>query len=176
MFRRLTHYFKRFVDHPCAIYILAFLAFIESSFCPILPDILFIPLILRNPQKAWLYTAVCVVSSLLGGLLGYALGYWLFETIGKSLLSFYHAERALASLDHFLDHYGKAALLIGALTPLPYKIISITSGMAHLHLPLFVAASLIGRTIRFSIIVFVARFCRPYLVTFFQKRFGNFSP
>ena len=127
-------------------------AFAESSFFPIPPDVMLIPMVLANRAKAFRIALVCTVCSVLGGLLGYAIGFYFFETIGAWLVKTYGLQSGLESFRHGFAEYGTWIILIKGLTPIPYKLVTIASGAAHFDLFTFVWASIVTRGLRFFLL------------------------
>ncbi|HEX3860573.1 MAG TPA: YqaA family protein [Stellaceae bacterium] len=137
---------------PNALLALVAIAFAESSFFPIPPDILLIPMILARPRQAWRLAAVCTLSSVIGGMLGYAIGYFLFDAIGRPVLEFYHAMDRYEALKAGFAQWGVWIIILKGMTPIPYKLITIASGVAHFDLLAFVGASIISRSLRFFLL------------------------
>ncbi len=135
---------------PWALPTLAAVSFAESSFLPIPPDALLVPMVLARRDRAWLYALVCTVGSVLGGLLGYAIGFYL-APLGLTLLKLMGHSGGLASFQAWYARFGLWVILIKGLTPIPYKLVTIASGLAHFSLPVFVAASVATRGARFFI-------------------------
>ena len=129
---------------------LASVSFIESSVFPIPPDVLLIPMVLAERAK-WLRLAlICTVASVLGAFLGYAIGAFLYESVGKSVLAFYGKEDAFARLRGWYNSsWGAWAILFAAITPFPYKVLTIFSGVTGFNLIAFAAVSVVGRGLRF---------------------------
>ena len=152
MLRRLYDWVIRLASSPQAIPAMGVVAFAESSFFPITPDIMLIPMVLANRTKAFRIALVCTVCSVLGGLLGYAIGYYFFETIGAWLVKTYGLQTGLESFRHGFAEYGTWIILIKGLTPIPYKLVTIASGAAHFDLFTFVWASIVTRGARFFIV------------------------
>ena len=142
----------RLAAGPNALAALLAVSFVESSFFPIPPDILLIPMILARPRDAWRLAALCTLASVLGGLLGYAIGYFLFDAIGRPILEFYHAMDRYETLKTAFDQWGVWIIILKGMTPIPYKLITIASGVAQFDLALFVAASIVSRSLRFFLI------------------------
>jgi len=155
-----------------ALWALAAVAFVESSVFPIPPDILMIPMILAAPRRAWLIAGVATVSSVAGGLLGYYIGWGLFESVGRPVLEFYGKD---AYFDDFATRYnawGAWVVLIAGVTPFPYKVITIMSGATGLSLPVFMVASVIARGLRFFVVAALLwKFGAP-IRDFIEKRLG----
>ena len=135
-----------------ALATLAAVAFAESSFFPIPPDILLIPMILARPRRAFLIAAVCTAASVVGGFLGYAIGYFLFDAIGRPILEFYHAMGRYEALKAAFAQWGAWIIILKGLTPIPYKLVTIASGVAHFPLLAFALASLVSRSLRFFLL------------------------
>ena len=131
-----------------AIPALAAVAFAESSFLPLPPDALLAPMVLARGERAWLYALVCTLGSVLGGLFGYAIGFYL-APFGVKLLAVMGHSGGLASFQSWYARFGLWVILIKGLTPIPYKLVTIASGLAHFSLPVFMAASLATRGARF---------------------------
>jgi membrane protein YqaA with SNARE-associated domain len=137
---------------PHAMWVLAAISFAESSFFPIPPDILLIPMILAQPRRAWVIATVCTVSSVLGGFVGYAIGYFLFDTIGRPVLEFYHAMDRYEALKAAFAQWGAWIIILKGLTPIPFKLVTIASGVAQFDLLAFALASVVSRSIRFFLL------------------------
>jgi membrane protein YqaA with SNARE-associated domain len=127
-------------------------SFTESSFFPIPPDVMLIPMILANRSKAWLFAGVCTIASVLGGFFGYAIGYFLFETAGKWVIDLYGLQAGFNNFQQQFNEWGLWVILIKGLTPIPYKLVTIASGAAHFDLFTFGIASLITRGGRFFLV------------------------
>ena len=130
----------------------AFISFIKSSFFPIPPDIILIPMIIARRAKAFVYAFICTISSVLGGLFGYLIGYALFNSIGLILVNFYGMTEYIESLKEYYNNHGIWFVLIAGFTPLPFKIITIASGLFQLNLIIFILCSLVARGGRFYLI------------------------
>jgi membrane protein YqaA with SNARE-associated domain len=153
-----------------AVWALAVVSFVESSFFPIPPDALLVPMIIADRQRAWFYALVATSSSVLGGFLGYAIGFFAFDTIGEPLLRFYGVTEQYHSLQHLYDQWGAWLIVIKGATPIPYKLVTIASGAFHFDLATFTVASVISRGIRFFLIAALLwRFGEP-IRDFIEKR------
>jgi len=152
MLRRLYDWVIRLAGHPRAIPAMGVVSFAESSFFPIPPDVMLIPMVLANRTKAFRIALVCTVCSVLGGLLGYAIGYYFFETIGAWLVRTYGLQAGLEQFRRGFAEYGTWIILIKGLTPIPYKLVTIASGAAHFDLFTFVWASIVTRGVRFFLV------------------------
>lgn len=135
-----------------AVAALAVVAFAESAFFPLPPDLLLIPMILARPRRAFLLAGLCTVMSVLGGFLGYAIGYFLFDTIGRPILEFYHAMNRYEALKAGFAHWGVWIIIIKGLTPIPYKLVTIASGVVRFPIVPFALASLVSRSLRFFLL------------------------
>jgi membrane protein YqaA with SNARE-associated domain len=143
---------------------LGLVAFAESSFFPIPPDVLLIPMVAARPGRAWRLAAICTIGSVLGALLGYAIGSVLYEQAALPLIHFYHLdEKAGAAVQSFRD-FGVWVILLKGLTPIPFKLVTIAAGMAHMDLGPFLLACVATRGARFFIEAAVLRrFGQPVL-------------
>lgn len=149
---------------------LAGVSFAESSFFPIPPDIMLIPMALANPARVWWLATVCMMASVVGGIAGYAIGYFLFETIGQPIINFYNLQPKFDEFQHLFNTYGAAILIIKGATPIPYKLLTITAGFTRLDLMVFMMASVISRSLRFYLIAaLIWKFGAP-IQTFIEKR------
>jgi membrane protein YqaA with SNARE-associated domain len=137
---------------PHALWALLVVSFAESSFFPIPPDILLIPMILARPHQAFRLAALCTLASVAGGLVGYAIGYFLFDAIGRPVLEFYHAMGSYEALKAGFAEWGVWIIIIKGMTPIPYKLITIASGVAEFDLLAFIGASIVSRSLRFFLL------------------------
>ncbi len=142
---------------PNAIWALVAVAFAESSCFPIPPDILLIPMMLARPRDAWRLAALCTIASVTGGLVGYAIGYFVFDAIGRPLLQFYHAMGSYDALKAAFDRWGVWIIIAKGMTPIPYKLVTITCGVVHFDLWAFVGASIVSRSLRFFLLAAILR-------------------
>ncbi|MDR3518813.1 MAG: DedA family protein [Azospirillaceae bacterium] len=152
MLRPLYNWVIRFAGHPQAWLILAFISFLESSIFPIPPDILLIPMVIADRRNAFRLAALCTISSVIGGYAGYGIGYLAFETLGRKVIDLYHLQTAYDNLRVAFDHYGIWLILIKGMTPIPYKLLTITSGSLHFDLIKFTVASIASRSLRFFLV------------------------
>ena len=152
MLRALYDRTMALAGHRHANWALAAVSFVESSVFPIPPDVVLIPMVLAQRHKALLIATICTVASVLGGLLGYVIGLFLFDSIGKSILDFYAYGEKFASFQSRYNEWGVWIVLIAGLTPFPYKGITIASGVTGLSLPVFIIASIVARGARFAIV------------------------
>jgi membrane protein YqaA with SNARE-associated domain len=140
---------------PNAIWALLAISFAESSFFPIPPDVLLIPMMLARPRAAWRLAALCMAASVVGGMVGYAIGYYVFDAIGRPLLEFYHAMGRYDALKAGFDRWGVWIIIIKGMTPIPYKLVTIASGVAHFDFAAFVGASIVSRSLRFFLLAVI---------------------
>jgi membrane protein YqaA with SNARE-associated domain len=140
---------EKLAHHPRAAWVLFGVAFAESSFFPIPPDAMLIPLVLTNRERAWWFAAICTAGSVAGGLAGYAIGAWLYDTLGHWLVEAYGLGPQIETFRQAYAHYGAWIILIKGLTPIPYKLVTIASGLAGYSLPMFLLLSVIVRGGRF---------------------------
>lgn len=149
---------------------LAGVSFAESSFFPIPPDIMLIPMVLSQPRKAWWYATIATVASVLGGLLGYAIGYYLYDAVGAPILKFYGREHALDGFETFVQEYGVAAVIIKGMTPIPYKVVTIAAGVGKMDIFAFVGASIVARAMRFYLVAGLLYFFGEPIRSFIEGR------
>lgn len=152
MLRRLYDWTMNLAAHRHATPALAAVSFIESSVFPIPPDVVLIPMVLADRTRAFRIAFVCTIASVLGGLLGYAIGVFLFEEIGKPLLEFYGYGPKFAEFQGTYNDWGAWAVFIAGVTPFPYKVITILSGVTALDLLVFTIASVAARGLRFFLV------------------------
>lgn len=172
MLRDLYDWTLRMADHRHAIWVLAAVSFIESSVFPIPPDVLMIPMILARPPRAWLIATVALASSVLGGLLGYAIGAFAYQEIGQPILAALGKGDAMAAFSTRFNDFGFWAVLTAGITPFPYKVITIMSGWTGMPLGVFVATSCLARAIRFFLVAALLwKFGAP-IRDFIERRLG----
>jgi membrane protein YqaA with SNARE-associated domain len=172
MIRALYNWTIRLAEHPKALWALAGVSFTESSFFPIPPDVLMIPMVIARPSRAWVIATVALIFSVLGGLFGYFIGAVLFESIGQPILDFYgKAEAGEKFADHF-NSYGAWAVLIAGVTPFPFKVITILSGWTGLSLPIFIVSAIVARALRFFIVAGLLWKFGPPVREFIERRLG----
>jgi len=152
MLQRLYARILEIAAGPNALAALLVVSFAESSFFPIPPDILLIPMILARPHQAFRLAALCTLASVVGGLFGYAIGYFLFDAIGRPVLEFYNAMGSYEALKAGFAEWGVWIIIIKGMTPIPYKLITIASGVAHFDLFAFICASIVSRSLRFFLL------------------------
>ena len=149
---------------------LFWVAFVESSFFPLPPDLILVPMTLARRERAWRYATICTVASVLGGVLGYAIGYFLFEAVGRPILQFYQVMDQYQHLKSLFDRWGVWIIVAKGMTPIPYKLVTITSGALNFALIPFMLASIVSRSIRFFLVAaLIWKFGAP-VRTFIEKR------
>lgn len=159
-------------EHPRALWLLAVISFAESSVFPIPPDVLMIPMILARPSRAWLIALVALVSSVLGGLAGYAIGALAWESLGLPILTTLGKADAMAEFNATFNGVGFWAVLAAGVTPFPYKVITIMSGWTGMSLTTFVVTSIIARGLRFFIVAALLWTFGAPIRDFIEKRLG----
>lgn len=160
---------KLATKHRLAEPILALLCFLEAMIIPVFPEIMLAPMIIADRMRAWRLAAICTVASVTGGLAGYAIGYFLFDSVGKGIIEFYGAANGFESLRQSFNDNGPLMILIGALSPIPYKVITITSGVAGLDIWTFVIYGIIGRGLRYFVPCGLFYFFGPLAGEFIEK-------
>lgn len=172
MIRALYDWTIRQAESRRALWVLAAVSFAESSVFPIPPDVLMVPMIIAAPHRAWRIAGVCLVASVLGGFLGYAIGAGLYETVGRPVLEFYGKDAFFESFRTTYNDWGAWAVLVAGVTPFPYKVITILSGATALDPVVFGVASVIARGLRFYIVAALLwRFGAP-MRAFIERRLG----
>lgn len=152
LLKRLYNWLLESADKPQAIWIVNLVSFAESSFFPLPPDLMLIPMILADRAKAWWLAFLCTLSSVSGGLAGYAIGYFLFESAGEWIIHTYHLEDGFTRFQMDFQQWGFWIIALKGLTPIPFKLVTIASGVAGLNLVQFILASLIARSCRFFLL------------------------
>ena len=171
MFRKLYEWVMRLAASRHAPASLAVISFAESSFFPIPPDVMLAPMVLAKPQRAFLYAAICTVASVLGGLFGYAIGVFL-EPIGHQLLSLFGHPQGQEEFHQWFSQWGVWIILVKGLTPIPYKLVTITSGFAGYNIWLFVVCSIIARGGRFFVVAILLNRYGEWIRAQIEKRLG----
>lgn len=175
MLRRLYDKTIAYSSSPNAPYVLGLVSFAESSFFPVPPDVMLIPMALAQPKKAWLYALICTVTSVLGGLLGYWIGAALYETLGQWLISLYGYGDRIEQFRQTYQEYGAWIILIKGLTPIPYKIVTIASGLAGYDLIWFIVLSALTRGARFFLLAGILNHFGDGLRQVIERNLGLFA-
>ena len=172
MLRKLYDWTMDQAESPYALWVLAFVAFVESSVFPIPPDILMIPMVLAAPRRAWLIALVATVASVLGGILGYAIGAFAFDAVGQPILASLGKEDAAAEFSDRFNDFGFWAVLIAGLTPFPYKVITIMSGFTGMPFGVFLGTSILARGARFALVAALLGWLGAPARVFIEKHLG----
>jgi membrane protein YqaA with SNARE-associated domain len=173
MLRSLYDKTMNLAAHRHAVGWLMAISFIESSFFPIPPDVMLIPMVLAARDKAWRLAFLCTLSSVLGGCFGYAIGYYLYETVGVWIVNLYHLEREFeAARQAFIDNAIKIMMIKGMIPIIPYKLITITAGVAKMDVATFTITSFIVRAMRFFLVAWLLWKFGPPVRDFIEKRLG----
>lgn len=170
MMRKLYDWMMRKAASDRAPEALGVVSFIESSFFPIPPDVMLIPMVLARREKAFWYATIATVTSVLGGMLGYAIGYYLYDAVGLPILRFYGKESALDGFIQFVHEYGVPAVIVKGMTPIPYKVVTIAAGVAKMDLLHFALASIVARALRFYLVAGLLYFFGEPIRAFIEKR------
>jgi membrane protein YqaA with SNARE-associated domain len=170
MIQRLYNWTLSLAEHGHALWVLAFVSFMESSMFPIPPDIIMIPMIIARPNRAFVIAGVALVASVIGGLLGYAIGALAFEALGEPILTALGKADAMSEFSTRFNDVGFWAVLIAGVTPFPYKVITIMSGVTAMPLATFIATSILARGLRFFLVALLLwKFGAP-VRDFIEKR------
>lgn len=170
MVRKLYDWTLRLAGHRHAIRSLALISFAESSFFPIPPDVMVIPMVLARRDQAWKIAAVAAGFSILGGMAGYCIGYFLWESVGRPIADFYHITDSIARYRAAFQGYAAPIILVQGLTPFPFKLVAIASGLAHVNFLVFLLCATITRCARFFLVAgLIKRYGEP-VQTFIEKR------
>lgn len=172
MLRRLYDWTMSLAASRRAPHALAAISFAESSFFPVPPDVMLAPMVLARPERAWTYAAICTAASVLGGMLGYAIGFYLTE-LGHALLAMTGNAGGLEEYQCWYAEWGLWVILIKGLTPIPYKLVTIASGIAEFSLPIFIAASVVTRGARFFLVAAVVKRFGPAMLPIIERRLAT---
>ena len=172
MLKRLYEWTLAKAAHPTAPRWLAGIGFAESSFFPIPPDVLLAPMCLARPRRSWWYAAICTIASVLGSLLGYAIGFYLFDTIGQPILDFYGVGPEFAHFKEQFNAQGWIIVLLAGFTPLPFKVITIAAGATAMPLQVLLFAAILSRGARFFIVAGLLRFFGEPMKAWIDRNFA----
>ncbi|AGW14267.1 YqaA family protein [Megalodesulfovibrio gigas] len=161
----------RLADSAGAERALAIVSCIESIFFPVPPDLMLIPMCLANRAKAFRYATICLVASILGGVIGYVIGYYFMEAIGQRIVEFYHFDAQILKIEAWYNKYSAWAVAIAGLTPVPYKVCTLTAGMFKISFPIFMVASVLSRGLRFFAVAGLIYLYGEKVRFFLEKRF-----
>ena len=173
--RRLYDWVLHWADTPYAAPALFLLAFSESSFFPVPPDVLLIALVMGARRRWFQYALLCTIASILGGLTGYGIGYWLMDTVGQRIIAFYHAQEYYRQVMEWYSRYDYWIVFIAALTPIPYKVFTIASGAFHMNIPGFTVISMLGRGMRLFLVAGLLFWFGPPIQRFIDRYFNLLS-
>lgn len=165
MFQKTYNKILGYAEHPYSMWILGAVAFLESSISPIPPDILLIPMMISKRSKAIQIASVCIAASVIGGILGYWIGYGLYDMVGHYLVT----EESLISYQEKFNQWGFLLISIKGFLPIPYKVVAIASGLAHYNFGLFMMASLIARSSRFFMLAILIYYFGEPIKGFIEK-------
>jgi membrane protein YqaA with SNARE-associated domain len=172
MLRRLYDWCIAAAGKPYASWIMGIVSFIESSFFPIPPDVMLIPMSLARPDRAYFYAALCTVASVAGGVLGYAIGYFLYESLGLWLMQLYGYGDKVEAFRQAYAQWGFWIILLKGVTPIPYKIVTIASGFASYPILPFILLSFVARGVRFFAFAFILHRYGPQARQILEERLG----
>ena len=172
MFKKLYKWVLKWADTPYGSWALFILAFSESSFFPIPPDVLLIALAVGKPEKALKFALICSVGSILGGIVGYFIGWQFMAVVGHKIISFYGLTEKVATIASLYNQYDAWAVGIAGFTPIPYKVFTITAGAFRIHFLIFLIASAVSRSARFFLVGGLIYLFGPRIQTFIDKYFN----
>ncbi|GAB1409438.1 YqaA family protein [Desulfovibrionales bacterium] len=171
LLRRIYAWTMHWATTPHALPALVVLSFAESSFFPIPPDVLLIAICFSTPNRWFRLAFWCTAASVAGGMLGYAIGWGLWDAVGQPLVHFYQGESVMEAVQLWYQEYGFLGVFIAAVTPIPYKVFTIASGMMHFDLTSFFLASCLGRGLRFFLVAGLIRLFGGRIRPFLEKNF-----
>src|ERR671935_2080759 len=172
MLKRIYDWCIDAADKPYALWILAAVSFAESSFFPVPPDIMLLPMSLARPKRAWWFATVCTIASVTGGVLGYAIGALLYDSIGHWLITLYGLTDKVDAFRASYAEWGAVIILVKGLTPIPYKLVTITSGFAGYNIWLFILCSIVARGGRFFIVAVLLNRYGDLIRSELERRLG----
>ncbi len=172
---RFMQWAHNIASNPFATPILFFTAFIEASFFPIPPDILLVPLCIGRPKRSLYYALVCTLGSVSGAFLGYYIGYAYFDFWGERIAQAYHLTEQLTAIKEQLKENAFGAIALAGFTPIPYKVFTIASGIAHVPLTTFFGASILSRGARYALIATITQKLGPKAVGWLKKNFNRWT-
>src|SRR6266581_3094161 len=170
MLRRLYDWCIAAADKPYATWLLGIVAFVESSFFPVPPDAMLIPMSLARLDKAWFYATLCTLTSVAGGVLGYFIGAVLYDSVGLWVMKLYGLTDKVEAFREAYAQWGAWIILIKGMTPIPYKLVTIASGFAGYNFPMFVVLSAITRGARFTLVAGLVYWFGEPIRNFVEKR------
>ena len=170
--RYLYNWTLELANNPRAIWLLGFVSFIEAIFFPIPPDILLIPMILANIQKAWFYAFVATITSVMGGLVGYAVGFLAYSEIAEPLLISLGKQSAMILFSNSINENGFLIVLTAGISPIPFKVVSIMSGFTQMPLLVFLVSAMLGRATRFFVVATLLKYYGETIKSFIETYLG----
>lgn len=172
MIKRMYDWTLSMAEHPRTLWALVFVSFIESSFFPIPPDLLLIPLILAAPTRAFWIASIAVVASVAGGAFGYIIGAFAFETLGQPILASLGKADSIAEFNDKFNAYGLWAVLVAGVTPFPFKVITIMSGWTGMPFGIFIVSAIMARALRFFAVAALLYYFGHPIRDFIERRLG----
>lgn len=172
MLRRIYDWCVGAAGKPYAAWLMGAVAFAESSFFPVPPDIMMIPMALARPDRAYFYALVCTIASVAGGILGYAIGALLYDSLGQWIIDLYGLGKSVEAFRESYREWGAWIILIKGVTPIPYKVVTITAGFAAYNVWLFVLLSVLTRGARFFVAAFLLHRYGAHARDIIEKRLG----
>lgn len=170
MMKRLYDWMMRMAANDRAPHALFWVSFVESSFFPIPPDVMLIPMVLARRLKAWWYASLATIGSVVGGVFGYMIGYFLFEQVGQPILKFYGKADSFGQFAQWFNDWGVWILIIKGMTPFPYKVLTIAAGVTHMAIVPFMVASVVARAMRFFLVAGLLYFFGEPIRDFIDRR------
>jgi membrane protein YqaA with SNARE-associated domain len=170
MMKRLYDWTMRMAGDERAPTALFWVAFIESSFFPIPPDVMLIPMVMARRLRAWAYASIATIGSVIGGIFGYAIGYFLYDTVGEPILRVYGQAESFETFKQWFNDWGVWILIIKGMTPFPYKVLTITAGVTNMAIIPFMIASVIARAMRFYLVAGLLYWFGEPIREFVEKR------
>ena len=170
--RFLYNWTLELANNPRAIWLLGFVSFIEAIFFPIPPDILLIPMILANIEKAWFYAFVATITSVLGGLVGYAVGFLAYSEIAEPLLISLGKQSAIILFSNNINENGFLIVLTAGISPIPFKVVSIMSGFTQMPIFVFLISAMLGRATRFFVVATLLKYYGETIKSFIETYLG----
>ncbi|MEQ1578752.1 MAG: YqaA family protein [Hyphomicrobium sp.] len=170
MMKRIYDWTMRKAASDSAPNALFAVAFAESSFFPIPPDVMLVPMVLADRSKAWKYASIATFASVIGGAFGYAIGYYFFEALGEPILRFYGKSESFQTFTQWFNDWGVWIILAKGPTPFPYKVLTIAAGVAHMQFWPFMLASIVARAMRFYLVAGLLYFFGEPIREFIEKR------
>lgn len=172
MLRRMYDWVLSWADRPAGTWALFVLAFSESSFFPVPPDVLLIALAVGIPRKAFKFALVCSAGSVIGGCFGYFIGWQFMDLIGQKIISFYGLSQHIETIASMYRQYDAWAVSIAGFTPIPYKLFTLSAGAFGVNFPVFILASAASRTLRFTLVAGLIYLFGPGIQSFIDRYFN----